>query len=72
MTAIVILMEPLLPWGKSTTLRNLAVDRLAWACPEGMFMDMVGDLPKEAVVDTAKALKTGHEMCAEDFYFAED
>jgi len=36
-----------------------------------MFMDMVGDLPKEAVVDAAKALKTGQEMCAEDFYFAE-
>jgi len=53
-------------------LRNLAVDRLAWACPRDFFYDMVGDLPKEAIVDSAKALKSAHEMCAAEFYFAED
>ncbi|KAH8802265.1 hypothetical protein F5882DRAFT_284797, partial [Hyaloscypha sp. PMI_1271] len=56
----------------SPTLQKLAVSTLGRRCPEEIFMELIDGLPKEAWLDVAKALKSGEEMCAEDFYFAED
>ncbi|KAN0116981.1 hypothetical protein V8E51_002958 [Hyaloscypha variabilis] len=56
----------------SFVLKSLAVDRIAWGCEKELFMDIVGDLPYEAVVAIAKAQKTGCELSVEEFYCAED
>jgi len=69
------LIEPFIQFAystESTILQELAADRLAFACSEKVFIDMVEDLPNKAVVAVAKALKTGRESGAEDFYVAED
>jgi hypothetical protein len=69
------LMEPFIQFAYTSDaamLQSVAVDRFAFACSQSMFLEMIDRLPVEAVVDVSKALRTTHEMCAEDFYYAED
>jgi hypothetical protein len=69
------LMVPFIHFAYETEiaiLQRVAVDRLAFGCSVPVFMEMVGNLPKEAVVDTAKAMRTGNELSPDNFYFAED